>query len=195
MRGLSAVFDVFEIGSERPTAVLEIPLCPDGASLSLKNALCSEDWDVVRKFVYTRAGRSCQVCGDIGPEWPVAAEPLWVFDTSSVARSSYGRQRLVDVVALCPDCLSARNDAKAYVRGADDVCREETLSKFSSSHKLSFDNVFDMLEKARVQSVRMVDFSWALELSWLVTSGVFDVAPQLDLSVVTVIDGVIVGGL
>lgn len=190
------MFEFCDIGNEPCTRLMEPPVVPGASVTSLKSLLCDADWDKVRRFVYTRAGRSCQLCGGIGDTWPVAAEPYWEFDQSAEALKGYGRQWLVDVIALCPACLQARGDIRAYIRGMTQRCPETAVEILAKSREINYEQASDLIEDAALKSVRLGSIPWAVDLSWLVDTCGFDKHPTLaDRSVFVLIDGVVVGGL
>jgi hypothetical protein len=65
-------------------------------------------------------------CGGKGPQWPVECHERWSFGADGV-------QRLVDVVALCPDCHEATHMGLAQVKGR----LAEALTKFANVNQIS----------------------------------------------------------
>jgi hypothetical protein len=79
---------------------LTIELVPETSILSsVRDAVTPSTWETLRARVYARAGHRCEACGMRAPR---RADEVWEFDDDSHV------QRLVRMVALCPDCHAAR---------------------------------------------------------------------------------------
>jgi len=80
---------------------LTIDMLPRGAwGTNLSKTLPQKDWDVLRKAVYNSAGGKCAICGKEGE---LHAHEIWSFDISAK------RQRLENIVALCPACHGVKH--------------------------------------------------------------------------------------
>ncbi len=82
--------------------------------VNLRLLLPRSRWDALRRAVYAQAGKRCQVCGGIGPQWPVECNEQWAYDGDG---SSGGVQKLLRLTALCPDCHAVKHLGKANVEG------------------------------------------------------------------------------
>ena len=65
-------------------------------------------WDKLRKLVYSRAGRVCEICGG-GPE--VECHEVWEFNIKTKT------QKLLYLVCLCRSCHRAKHFGHAYLTG------------------------------------------------------------------------------
>jgi hypothetical protein len=84
----------------KPQSRLTIELVPETSILSsVRDAITPRTWELLRQRVYGRAGNRCEGCGTGTPR---RADELWEFDDESHV------QRLVGMVALCPECHEAR---------------------------------------------------------------------------------------
>ncbi len=100
-------------------ARLTIELTPRSCWFSnLRAALSDEQWDRLRRQVYNRAGRRCEVCGGKGRRWPVEAHETWSYDDES------GVQRLDTIRALCPRCHQAKHYGLALLQGREEDAEE-----------------------------------------------------------------------
>ena len=82
--------------------ILEFQFIPRTTAGVNARTLCSkEQWDKVRFACYQRSGYVCEVCGGVGPDHPVECHEYWEWDGPS------GVQKLVKLIALCPDCHHA----------------------------------------------------------------------------------------
>lgn len=88
---------------------------------NLRAVLGQDEWDVVRKAAYTRAGHRCRICGGRGPQWPVEADEGWEYDEERRV------QTLKGVIALCPDCHKIRHWGKTSVDGHEPAARERLM--------------------------------------------------------------------
>ena len=60
-------------------------------------------WDIIRKQGYADAGHVCEVCGGIGPRWPVECHEIWEYNDDEHI------QRLAGMIALCPPCHQVKH--------------------------------------------------------------------------------------
>ncbi|WP_313552451.1 hypothetical protein [Pseudomonas sp.] len=93
-------------------AELYVDLVPASAWYSnLRSELHPNEWREVKRFVARRAGHRCQICGGVGPKWPVECHEHWRFDEGT------GIQTLVGLEALCPACHESTHIGYARERG------------------------------------------------------------------------------
>lgn len=91
---------------------LTIELIPKSCWFSnLRAILSQQEWDLIRKPCYRAAGYKCEICGEVGPKWPVECHEIWEFDDEE------GVQWLKGIQALCPDCHSVKHIGLAEIRG------------------------------------------------------------------------------
>ena len=62
-------------------------------------------WDRARRQAYRAAGYRCEVCGGAGRAHPVEAHERYEYDELV----GPPRQRVVGIVALCPDCYNVKH--------------------------------------------------------------------------------------
>lgn len=68
---------------------------------NIRSQLGKETWDVIRRYIYQRAGWECEICGGKGDQWPVECHEEWGFID--------GIQYLKDLMALCPLCHKGKH--------------------------------------------------------------------------------------
>lgn len=101
---------------------LEIELVPRTSWYSnLRKHLSQSDWDIVRKKCYRDAGYVCEICGGKGPKWPVECHERWKYDDE---RSI---QKLIGVIALCPDCHMVKHAGLAQINGKIDQVIDQLI--------------------------------------------------------------------
>lgn len=188
---------VLDIGDAGVSEKFSWPVSPASAEVSLKRMLSDAEWIGVRRWTYRTSGRSCQVCGGVGPSWPVVADAVWEFDASA-AVAGRGVQRLLKTVALCPKCFFDRRSVRGFITGGE--LTEEVLNvlveraQHLSPRGLEF--LEDEVSDAMASCARLEEVDWAVDLRWLVEAGVLSSLPvPQDSHAAYLVDGVIMGGL
>lgn len=91
---------------------LYVDLVPKTAWFSnLRSELSEDEWNAVRKQVYSNSGSVCSICSGRGPKHPVEAHERWIFDIETRT------QTLLRIEALCPACHEATHMGLANVKG------------------------------------------------------------------------------
>ena len=82
---------------------LEINLVPaDLHFVNLRAYYTKQEWDIIRKKVYDRAGHKCEICGGVGKTHKVEAHEEWSYDPETRLAT------LERLTALCPSCHEVR---------------------------------------------------------------------------------------
>lgn len=142
---------------------LTIELVPDSCHFSnLRSNLRKKDWDKLRKECYRRFSCHCSVCGGQGRRHPVEAHETWNYDDENHI------QKLVDIVALCPDCHKVKHMGLSILKGWDEYAREHLMrvNGWSREKAEKYEKV--CFKEYRERSL----FHWTLDLSWLEDKGV-----------------------
>ena len=124
---------------------------------NLRAVLAPEEWDVVRKAAYARAGNRCRICGGRGPQWPVEADEGWDYDEER------GVQTLKGVIALCQDCHKIRHWGKTSVDGLEAVARERLMW----INGWSAETVDAVVDEAMDEWRRRSRMRWESDYSWV----------------------------
>lgn len=107
---------------------LEINLVPaDLHFVNLRAYYSKQEWDIIRKKVYDRAGHKCEICGGVGTHHKVEAHEEWSYDTETRLAT------LERLTALCPSCHEVKHFGFAVVSGHEDralahLCKINNLS-------------------------------------------------------------------
>lgn len=136
---------------------LNFELVPEGAWYkNLRSILSSEQWNIVRKYVYKKANDKCMICGKLTQN--LDAHETWeYYDDLEI-------QKLVDVRAVCKDCHRTIHVGLAGIQGE----LEEALKHYCKVNNCSMDicmknyrDAFDIWD--------LLSFigSWELDISWL----------------------------
>lgn len=95
-----------------PVPKLTIELVPKTSWYSnVRSNVPTEYWDRIRKQVYLLANYVCEVCGGVGRRHPVECHEAWYYDDENHI------QKLVRMVALCPDCHMVKHIGRASATG------------------------------------------------------------------------------
>lgn len=116
---------------------LELDLIPSGTHFkNVRSMIHPCLWDGIRKAVYRSANYRCEICGGRGPRHPVECHEVWEYED--------GIQRLVKLIALCPDCHGVKHFGLSELRGRGDHC----LKHLAKVNNISLDDAVDMVNKA-----------------------------------------------
>jgi hypothetical protein len=95
--------------------ILTIELVPESLwNMNVRAVVSKDEWDIIRKEVYKKAGYRCEICGGVGDKWPVECHERWEYDDKKRV------QKLVGFIALCPNCHMVKHIGYANVRGLKD---------------------------------------------------------------------------
>src|SRR5665213_3542260 len=95
---------------------------------NLRSMFSKEDWDILRKDCYKKAGYVCEICGGRGDKWPVECHEIWDF-------SEWGVQKLVRLIALCPLCHKCQHPGLAQINGEFEDCVKHYMAVNKVSEK------------------------------------------------------------
>lgn len=101
-------------GAEGETAMplLVVELVPKSCWWSnVRSNVSKADWEICKRFVRSRSGDRCEICGGRGAKWPVECHEIWDYDDDNMV------QTLVGLVALCPDCHEVKHLGRAEAVG------------------------------------------------------------------------------
>lgn len=137
-------------------------------------------WDFLRKQAYANAGNRCEICSGRGPKWPVECHEVWEYRAPS-SPSSPWTQRLVRLIALCPDCHQVKHIGLAKVRGMDKIA----IAHLRLVNGWTDAQVAQHILESNAVWVERSKKSWVLDLGGLLDYGV----PEKDILLVTVLSG------
>jgi len=142
---------------------LTIELVPESCHFSnLRSNLTKQDWDKLRKACYQRFSYQCSVCGGKGSKHPVEAHEVWGYDEQARI------QKLLDIVALCPNCHKVKHMGLSILKGWDEYARKH----------LGEVNGWTPAQVEKYEAACFVEyrrrslFHWTLDVSWLKGKGV-----------------------
>jgi hypothetical protein len=122
---------------------------------NLRSILRVEDWDVVRRDAYKRAGYRCRICGANGR---MEAHEKWSYDEKRAV------QKLEDVLALCHNCHLVKHIARASLTGDEGVA----MTHFMKVNNCSQMEYHGALASANEDHQRRNKIEgWVTDVSWL----------------------------
>lgn len=124
---------------------------------NLRSELPAARWDVIRRFVYQRAGYRCEVCGGKGEKHPVECHEVWEYQKKI--------QRLAGLVALCPACHECKHIGLAEINGRMEAVVEHMVKVNGQSRAEVLDVIDEAFETWRERS----EVDWKLDLKYLET--------------------------
>lgn len=121
---------------------------------NLRAMIKPDEWDTVRRAVYSRSGHKCDICGAAGK---MECHEKWEYDEKT------GIQKLVGLTCLCSDCHEVKHIGLAQVRGR----YREALEHLKKINRISTEEAEVIVEEAfeiwRARSER----TWKLDVSAL----------------------------
>ncbi|HEX8098260.1 MAG TPA: HNH endonuclease [Pyrinomonadaceae bacterium] len=143
--------------------ILTVELVPQTSWYkNVRSNVTKEEWDRIRRIVFGRAGRVCEVCGGRGPRWPVECHEVFEYDDARHV------QRLVRLLALCPACHEVKHIGLAGVRGR----RRQAIAHLARVNNWSVADAKLYVEGCFELWHRRSQHSWTLDLSYLEQFGI-----------------------
>lgn len=131
---------------------------------NVRSILSQEQWDYIRKQVYTAAYDTCEICGGIGEQWPVECHEVWNYDDVNHV------QRLERMIALCPNCHAVKHSGRSFVAGEIDrvVGHFNKINKTKNKWK---DYNSHFIQQMKIWMKRS-HYEWTLDISILDDYGI-----------------------
>ena len=149
-----------DFSKTKPKQLLVIEMVPETSWFTnLRSMLTQSQWDKVRKQCYTDADYECQVCGNIGPKWPVECHEIWSYDDKKHI------QTLKGLIALCPDCHMVKHMGLTQIRGLT----QQAMTHMAKVNDWNLLQVGTAMSKAFEVYHERGEYDWTLDTSWLQT--------------------------
>ena len=145
------------------TLLLTIELVPETCWFSnLRAELSKNQWDFLRKQIYAEAYHTCEICGGVGPQHPVECHEIWEYNDKKLI------QKLVGMIALCPDCHMVKHIGLASLRGKG----EEAIAHFMKVNKITRKQADKHIQKAFKTWQKRSTKEWTLDILILEDYGI-----------------------
>lgn len=140
-------------------ARLTLDVVPETCHFSnLRTELPKKTWDRLRKKAYRAAGFRCLICGRTGCNYPVEAHERWEY----VPDGPEGPvQRLVEIMALCPQCHEVKHYGLAQIKGKDRQAREH----LAEVNNWTMDDVMAHIHEEKIKFEERSCLLWDLDVS------------------------------
>lgn len=123
---------------------------------NLRSMLSKEQWDLIRKDAYRRAGYKCRICGRGNTR--LEAHEKWSYDERK------GLQKLEDVLALCKDCHQVKHISRAQLIGRGN----DAMEHFMRVNECTQSDFHAELGRANEEYIRRNKIeNWVTDISWL----------------------------
>jgi hypothetical protein len=147
------------LGAPRLTVEL-LPAFTWGSNL--RSALRVSHWDQLRRATYAAANHRCEICGGAGHQYRVACHERWEFNDAQSC------QRLVGLVALCPECHEVKHFGRANENGRGPYAKLHLceVNDWSITDADRYLKLVFALWKLRTRK------QWQLDMTWLEQFGI-----------------------
>ena len=136
---------------------LNFELVPDGCWYSnLRSILSKAQWDYIRKDAKERSNGRCAICGVKHNR--LEAHEQWEYDEKNRV------QKLVDVIAVCPDCHKVIHIGRTQLMGGE----ERAEKHFIKVNNCTYADYRKALGEANeIHTRRNQIGEWNLDITWL----------------------------
>lgn len=142
---------------------LSIELVPQSCWFSnVRSVVSKTQWDKIRKQVATKAWDVCEICGGVGPNYPVECHEIWSYDDKKQI------QKLEGMIALCPDCHRVKHFGFAQIQGKGKEALQHLMKINDLTKKRAEKYVKEAFELWALRSTK----KWALDISYLSEYGI-----------------------
>lgn len=131
----------------------------------IRYALVPEDFKRLEGLVINRTNRQCEACGvkDPNHEFRMEVQARWEYDVSD---GKY-MQRLVRLMAMCPDCHEVTHFGKACLDGR----RDAAIVHLQKAANMSAENAQAHADAAYTKLRELNEHEWELDLSLFTNNG------------------------
>ena len=133
---------------------------------NLRSVLRPEDWDMVRRDAYKRAGYRCSVCGAGGR---MEAHEKWSYD------EKLALQKLDDVLALCHNCHLVKHISRTHLFREEGVAMEHFL-KVNNCSQMDYHEALAEVNEEYLRRNKIEN--WTTDVSWLKTRFGLEIKPS-----------------
>lgn len=136
---------------------LSLDLVPSSAWYSnVRSLLSPSEWKRIRDIVAVRANHKCEICGGIGKQHSVECHEIWDYSEELI-------QKLVGLIALCPDCHQVKHFGLAQINNKEEIALKHLMKINKISKKVAEKYVADCFMEWAERSSK----SWKLDISYL----------------------------
>lgn len=143
---------------------------------NVRSHVSKEEWDTVKRAVFSAAKHRCEICGGRGPEWPVECHEVWMYSIPHEESDEpvVGRQTLIGCEALCPRCHETKHFGLARVNGR----AEDALAWMMQINGQTREEAEEDVNRAFEVWFKRSSIDWTLDVSWLESNFGIVVTPE-----------------
>lgn len=142
---------------------LSIELVPKTCWYSnVRSILTKPQWDAIRKMVATEAGNVCEICGGKGKKYPTECHEIWDYNDDTLV------QKLIGLIALCPNCHSSKHFGLAEILGK----RDKVIKHLMKINGITKTAVEKHVEESFAEFTERSKKQWVLDISILEKFGI-----------------------
>lgn len=142
---------------------LTIELVPKSSWMNnVRAVMTTKQWNALRGVVCDAAYNVCQICGGVGPKHPVECHEIWHYNERKQT------QKLLGMLALCPDCHMVKHFGLAEVMGN----REKALKHLMKINGMKKKEAETYVKEAFETWFNRSQMTWTLDLSYLKQYGI-----------------------
>lgn len=135
---------------------LNFELVPDSCWYSnLRSLLPPEQWDLIRKKAYARAGGKCMICG--APTTRLEAHEQWAYNDKTYVQS------LKNVIAICRQCHECIHIGRTQLMGRE----KQACEHFMKVNACTYAEYRKALGEANTLHRERSRHEWQLDISAL----------------------------
>jgi 5-methylcytosine-specific restriction endonuclease McrA len=138
--------------------LLTIELVPKSSWYSnVRSNVTINEWDIIRKKSYKKAGYKCEICGGKGNKHPVECHEIWDYNESTNV------QKLIGLISLCPKCHKTKHVGLSQIRGEEDI----VIKQLMKVNKISDQESIEYINESFNIWIERSDKKWTLDISYL----------------------------
>lgn len=125
---------------------------------NVRSLMKPEEWNILRSYIYAKAGYICEICGDKGTEHPVECHEVWklLYKTK--------KQKLVRLESLCPMCHKVIHFGRTSILGEYD----EAVRHLRKVNKWSDTQAFNHIDKKFIERESISRVNWKVDISFAI---------------------------
>jgi len=150
-------------GAPMKKLLLTLDLVPSSCWYNNVRALLTQtQWNKIKSQVSDKAHNVCEICGGIGSKHPVECHEVWEYNEKTLI------QKLVKLIALCPDCHSVKHFGLAQIQNKGRKALKHLMKINKITKKAAEKYIADSFMEWAERSGK----NWKLDISYLEIYGI-----------------------
>lgn len=132
--------------------------------VNLRYALSRQEWDIIRKNEYERAGQACEQCGSSDKQLHCHEQWEYSYGTSNLTQVT---QKLINLVILCEDCHMLKHMGLVSIHVSNGRLKiEKVISQFLNLNprctEKAFWKAYDALQSRNSSLTYLLSTQWKI---------------------------------